>query len=233
MQKLPVSPLCSHCDCTSLLIPDVLIPTHLVVLWHLLSVPQFSSVLTLSTWNVHQVPHAKGSDPRASPISDSKSKLLPDFWPTSYKSWLPLWVQQFVRMTHKAQGSTHLYYKQYSKVYRWIARWEDMLGGIWQHPNLRSSCPHGVGEPHPPGMPVCSPSQKFSEPCISGTFMEGLSCMHDWSFTQSPALSPLWRMGSGMKPPSFRTSPYSPGSLPRVSTLEQKMFLPCRKSQRV
>lgn len=156
-----------------------------------------------------------------------------DFWPTSYKSWLPLWVQQFVRMTHKAQGSTHLYYKQYSKVYRWIARWEDMLGEIRQYPNLRSSCSHGAGKPHPPGMPVCSPSQKFSEPCISGTFMEGLSCMHDWSFTQSPALSPLWKMGSGLKPPSFGTSPYSPGSLPRVSALEQKMFLPLRKSQRV
>ena len=71
-----------------------------------------------------------------------------------------------------------------------IGQTKDTYGSVL---SSGASSPHWAGQPHPPGMWVCSPTQKLFH--IFGIGKP--PCMHDGSLTRGPALSPLWRMGGG------------------------------------
>lgn len=48
--------------------------------------------------------------------------------------------------------------------YRWIAKWRDTKGKVWESPESRNFCPCAVGVYHPPGTWIYSPTWKLTEP---------------------------------------------------------------------
>ena len=115
-------------------------------LWHQLSILQFNSILTRSTWRQCQIPQVRVQFRETAPLLATNQRFP---WPL-----LP-WIQLFARTAHKTQGNTFtslLSNKGYDKWYRWIARWRDIEGKVWEGPECRSFCPRRVGMHQPPGM---------------------------------------------------------------------------------
>lgn len=59
----------------------------------------------------------------------------------------------------------------------------------------RGFCSYGVGANHPSSSWTCSPTWKFSKPCIIEIFTEASSCRHDLLLT--PFLPPLSSLEDG------------------------------------
>ena len=86
---------------------------------HQVSVLQFNSILTLSTWIWHQVPQVKNSVPQdcslfKTPITGSRCPgLATTFVQLDYKSEVPMtsspWILLLARAAHKTHGNTYVY----------------------------------------------------------------------------------------------------------------------------
>ena len=75
------------------------------------------------------------------------------------------------------------------KGYWWMARLRGAEGRVQKNPKHTCICPCEVRVSYLPSVWMCSPSWKFSKPCIFGIFMETSSSRHVVSHSVTQSLS--------------------------------------------